>query len=106
MVDQSVRSVGRANKMISLLDNVGVEQGDVRLVVNRAEKRLFQAIDVKDVGKTLKRDIAGIIPVVKSGLQEAQVRGVLLSEEEPRSPFAKAFAQLADNMITPDGDQS
>lgn len=106
VVDQSVRSIGRASKMIALLDSVGVEPDDVRLVVNRAEKRLFQAIDVQDVGKTLSRQIGGIIPTVKSGLQEAQIRGVLLSEEEPRSPIAKAFALLADNLTASDGEQS
>ncbi|MEO0056669.1 MAG: hypothetical protein RIT17_99 [Pseudomonadota bacterium] len=106
VVDQSVRSIARASKMIALLDSVGVEQDDVRLVVNRAEKRLFQAIDVQDVGKTLSREITGTIPAVKSGLQEAQIRGVLFSEEEPRSPFAKAFAQLADTVTAPEGEES
>ncbi len=106
LVDQSVRSIARASKLIALLDSVDVSPDDVRLVVNRAEKRLFQAIDVKDVGNTLSRQIGGIIPAVKSGLHEAQIRGVLLSEDEPRSPFAKAFAQLADTMATSDGEHS
>lgn len=105
VVDQSVRSIARASKMIALLDSVGVEPDDVRLVVNRAEKRLFQAIDVQDVGKTLSREIIGTIPAVKSGLHEAQIRGVLLSDEEPRSAFAKAFTQLADSMTPFEGEQ-
>lgn len=104
VVDQSVRSISRASKMLGLLDTVGIAREDVRLVVNRAEKRLFQAIDVHDVGNTLSREIGGIIPVVKSGLQEAQIRGVLLNEEDPRSAFAKAFAQLAEDMTAWDGE--
>lgn len=104
VVDQSVRSISRASKMLGLLDSVGVAREDVRLVVNRAEKRLFQAIDVHDVGNTLSREIGGIIPAVKSGLQEAQIRGVLLNEEDPRSAFAKAFAQLAEDMTAWDGE--
>lgn len=106
VVEQSVKSISRASKTIALLDSVEVAPGSVSLVVNRAEKRLFQAINAQDVGDTLRREIAGIIPLAKSGLQEAQDRGVLLSEQEPRSPFTKAFDQLADVMTISSGEQS
>lgn len=106
VVDQSVRSISRASKTITLFDSVDVAPENVRLVVNRAEKRLFQAIDAQDVGRTLRRQIAGTIPLVKSGLQETQIRGVLFSEEEPRSAFAKAFSHLAEAMAAFDGEQS
>ncbi|MEE4316862.1 MAG: AAA family ATPase [Erythrobacter sp.] len=105
IVDQSVRSISRASKTVALFDSVNVAPDDVHLVVNRAEKRLFQAIDVDDVGKTLRRKIVGTIPLVKSGLQEAQVRGILLSEEEPRSAFSKAFEHLAEAVALPEGEQ-
>lgn len=106
IVDQSVRSIGRASKTIALFDSVNVAPDDVHLIVNRAEKRLFQAIDVDDVGRTLRRQIVGTIPLVKSGLQEAQVRGVLLSEEEPRSAFSRAFGQIAEAIALPEGERS
>jgi Flp pilus assembly CpaE family ATPase len=104
-VDQSVRSISRASKTIALLDSVDVAPGNVTLVVNCAEKRLFQVIGAQAVGDTLDREIAAVIPLVKTGLQEAQVRGFLFSEEEPRSAFAKAFAQLAETDFS-DGEQS
>ena len=105
VVDQSVRSISRASKTIALLDSVDVAPGNVTLVVNCAEKRLFQVIGAQAVGDTLDREIAAVIPLVKTGLQEAQVRGFLFSEEEPRSAFAKAFVQLAETDFS-DGEQS
>ncbi|AOL93193.1 pilus assembly protein CpaE [Porphyrobacter sp. LM 6] len=104
LVDQSVRSISRAAKTIALLDSVDVSREHVGLIVNRAEKRLFQTISTQDVGQTLGREIVATLPLVKSGLPEAQVRGVLLSEEDPRGAFAKAFGQLAQSIALTDED--
>lgn len=101
VVEQTVRSISRASKTLSLLESVDVAAKDVALVVNRAEKRLFQPIDASDVGNTLRRQILGTIPFVKSGLQEAQDRGLLLSEQDRRGAFAKAFDQLALHLLAP-----
>ncbi|MDC8754812.1 hypothetical protein OIK40_09185 [Erythrobacter sp. sf7] len=106
VVDQSVRSISRAAKTIALLDSVELERQHVGLIVNRAEKRLFQAISTDDVSATLGREIVAAVPLVKSALQEAQVRGVLLSEEDPRGAFAKTFGQLAQNIATETGEAS
>lgn len=104
VVDQSVRGIGRAAKTIALLDSVDIAPSQIGLVVNRAEKRLFQAISTQDVSDTLARKVIATIPLVKSGLPEAQVRGILLSEEDPRGAFAKAFSQLAQSVVTPKGE--
>lgn len=106
VVDQSVRSISRAAKTIALLDSVDVPNSQIGLVLNRAEKRLFQAISTQDVGNTLSREILATIPLVKSGLPEAQVRGALLSEDDPRGAFTKAFAQLALAVTSAEGEPS
>lgn len=106
VVDQSVRSISRASKTIALLESVEVGADRVALIVNRGEKRLFQVIGAEEVGQTLGREIAGVIPLAKSGLREAQDRGILLSEQDPRGAFAKSIDQLAQRLLAPGGERA
>lgn len=100
VVEQNVRSLDRAKKTIDVLESVDFPTYSVKLVVNRAEKRLFQAIRSEEVEQTLDREVVASVPAVKSGLGEAQERGVLFTDEEPRSAFAKAIDELADYLLS------
>lgn len=95
VVDQSLRSLRRARKSLALLESVEFPRDNVKLVVNRAEKRLFQTIGTGDVAEALRRDVAAALPLQKSGLQEAQDQGLLLGETDPRAPYAKAVTGFA-----------
>ena len=56
--------------------------------------------------RALQTDADRLAQLLALAREEAQIRGVLLSEEEPRGAFAKAFAQLAEAMATFEGEQS
>ena len=103
VVDQSLRSLRRARRTITLLDSVDCPPNTARLIVNCAEKKLFQAIGVKDIAETLSREVVGTIPKVKGGLREMQDRGALLTHEDRRSPFSKAIRELAE-YLTGEGE--
>ena len=100
VVDQSIRGLRRAKKTVALLEAVDHDPQQLKLVVNRAEKKLFQAIDSDDVGNALRREVVATLPAVKGGLQSLQEQGQLASEADRRSSFAKAIAGLADRVVT------
>jgi len=96
VVDQSIRGLRRAKKTVGLLESVDFAPQNVKLVVNRAEKKLFQAIASDDVADALSRDVVATLPVVKSGLRQMQEQGQLASEFDPKSGFIKAVDGLAE----------
>jgi len=91
IVEQSVRNLDRAKKTVEVLESVDFPPYSVKLIVNRVEKRLFQAIRTEDIENAIDREVVAKIPLVKSGLKEAQERGLLLTDEDPRSAFSKAI---------------
>lgn len=100
VVDHTLRSLGRARKTIGLLDTVEFPRNDLKLVINRAEKRMFQAIDTDDVANALGREVIASLPLVKSGLTSLQERGLLLGEDNSRAPFVRAVEELADRIVS------
>jgi len=96
VVDQSIRGLRRAKKTVGLLESVDFAPQNVKLVVNRAEKKLFQAIASDDVADALSREVVATLPVVKSGLRQMQEQGQLASEVDPKSGFIKAVDGLAE----------
>lgn len=99
VVDQSIRGLRRAKKTVGLLDAVDYDPARVKLVVNRAEKKLFQAIASDDVANALRRDVVVTVPAVKGGLQSLQEQGQLLTETDKRAAYSKAIVELADWVV-------
>lgn len=98
VVDQTVRTLGRARRTTDLLDSVDFPAEKVRLIVNRAEKRLFQAIGTDEVASAMKREVAVALPLVKSSLDTMQDEGQLLVEADHRAAFSKAIHELAEHI--------
>lgn len=99
VVDYSLRSLTRARKTLSLLQNVEFPTDKVKLIANRAEKRLFQTIGTEEVAKALDRDVVASLPLIKSGLNSVQERGILVGEEDKRSPFVREIASFAEQLV-------
>lgn len=100
VVDQSLSAMRRARKILALFDSVDFPQSRVRLIVNRAEKRMFQAISTDDVEHALRREVVAALPLHKGGLGLLQDQGVLLCERDPRAPFVRAIDGLAETVLS------
>ena len=100
IVEQNVRNLDRAKKTVDVLESVDFPRHSVKLIVNRAEKRMFQTIRTEDIENAIDREVVAKIPLVKSGLREAQERGILLTDEDPRSAFSKSIFGLAEYLLS------
>lgn len=95
VVDQSLPALRHAKRCIELFNGVEIPEGCVSLVVNRVEKRLLQKIGVDDVERALRRPVRATLALEKSGLTQAQDRGLLLGEVSRKARFSRDIAALA-----------
>jgi len=98
VTDQSITGLRQTKRVIDLFDMMQVGRENVRIVVNRVEKKLFQTIGVSEVADTLGREVSATVAREKGDLQMAQDRGVLLSESGRKSAFVKDIDRLADQI--------
>ncbi len=98
LTDQSITGLRQTKRVVDLFDMMQVSRENVRIVVNRVEKKLFQTIGVNEVADTLSREVSATIARDKGDLQMAQDRGVLLSEGSRKSAFIKDIDRLADQI--------
>lgn len=96
LTDQSITGLRQTKRVIELFDVMQVSRENVRVVVNRVEKKLFQAISVNEVAETLNRPVSATIGRDKGELQMAQDQGVLLSDSNRKATFVKDIDKLAD----------
>ncbi|WP_164843924.1 AAA family ATPase [Croceicoccus ponticola] len=98
VTDQSITGLRQTKRVIELFDMMNVSRENVRVVVNRVEKKLFQTIGVNEVADTLSREVSATIARDKGDLQIAQDRGVLLSDTNRKASFVKDIDRLADQI--------
>ncbi|MDR7102637.1 AAA family ATPase [Croceicoccus sp. BE223] len=98
VTDQSITGLRQTKRVIELFDIMQVGRENVRIIVNRVEKKLFQPIGVSEVADTLSREVSATVARDKGDLQMAQDRGVLLSESGRKSAFVKDIDRLADQI--------
>ncbi|WP_066772695.1 AAA family ATPase [Croceicoccus mobilis] len=98
LTDQSIRGLRQTKRCLELFDMMDVPRDNLRLVVNRVEKKMFQSIGVHEVADTLHRQISATIAKDKVGLDSAQDQGLLLTELNRKAPFVKDIQKLADQM--------
>ena len=89
-----------------LFDMMDVPRENLQLIVNRAEKKMFQSIGVHEVADTLHRNVSATIAKDKAGLESAQDQGVLLGEINKKAPFVRDVARLAEQMCQRHGGQA
>lgn len=98
VTDQSITGLRQTKRVIELFDMMQVARENVRIVVNRVEKKLFQSISVNEVANTLAREISATVSRDRGDLQMAQDEGRLLSDGNRKAAFVKDVGRLADQI--------
>ena len=106
LTDQSIGGLRQTRRCLDLFDMMDVPRENLHLVVNRAEKKMFQSIGLHDVSDTLHRNVSATIARDKAGLDSALDQGVLLNEINKKAPFVKDVAKLAEQMCQRHGGQA
>ena len=95
IIDESVTSIRHAKRCLELFEVADIPSDAISIVVNRQNKKLFQAIKPKDIEQTLHREVIGTLPLDKGDLAKAADRNTLIWEENSRSAFGKQIYELA-----------
>jgi len=96
VVELSVRSIAHARRTLDLFEAIGIPKSQVRVVVNKAEKRFFASLRTDDVETTLGVPVIGALPSDESAVGPAQQQGQPVLAFAPRSKFTKAMIAMAD----------
>lgn len=96
VTELTVNSLRQARRCIDLFDSIGIDPARVKIVVNRAEKRLFKPITVDDVAATLGREVIGSLSNDPATLSVAQERGVLAHQVSRKNRFSKDIELLGE----------
>ncbi len=89
-----VPSLHRARRQLDLIDSQDMNQLDVRVILNRAEKGMFKTIDVSDAERVLKRPVAFTIANDHDTMSQAIDRGVPIAEVRRKSMLGKDIGVL------------
>lgn len=98
VTDLSISSLRQAQRRLALLESVGADLGRVRIVANRAEKRLFKTIGAGDAEAALGREVVGTLSNEGPALRIAQDQGMLLSQADARSRFVREIGAIGDRL--------
>lgn len=95
VTDQSLGGLRGAKRTLELFDSVDINPQAIGLVVNKVERRLFQAIGSADVADTLGKELWGELSLDKESLRAAQENCNLVWSESRRNQFGKDIIELA-----------
>ncbi len=95
VTDQSLGGLRGAKRTLELFDSVDIDPQAIGLVLNKVERRLFQAIDSSDVANTLGKEIWGELTFDRDALRTAQENCSLVWSESRRNPFGRDIIALA-----------
>ena len=99
VTDASIGGLRGAKRSLELFETVGMAPSSTSVILNKAERRFFQAISADSVADTLGRQVIGTLTYDRDTLQKAQDAGHLIWQEKPRTPFGKDIDQLAANLV-------
>lgn len=99
VTEQTIPALRQARRRIAMFSDVGFAPGNLKIVVNRAQKGRFRKINLQDVADTLGRDVIGSVTLDKGDLADALDRGELLDMSKGRQAFVKEVQALADNIL-------
>ena len=95
MVTQlSVASLNRAKRQLDLIASQGLGEVELRLVLNRFEKKMFDRLSPKDVERALGRGPDFLIANDYQTFSEAIERGVPLAEVRRKGALSRDLGQL------------
>jgi len=95
VVELSVSSLHQGRRRLELFKSIGMDPGDIEIVVNRVRRSLFRVIDLDDVSTTLNHQVLSSIAFEDSTVSAFQDRGQLVSSGSRRSHFVKDIERLA-----------
>ena len=99
VVELNIASLRQAKRRIELFRSFGVDSSRIAIVVNRVDKKLFRAISLDDVAKTLKQDVLVGIARETDLISTAQDQGKFARQIQRKSKFAAGIERLADLVI-------
>ncbi|HEY0625771.1 MAG TPA: pilus assembly protein CpaE [Allosphingosinicella sp.] len=91
----SIASLRQARRQIELIEQQGLSNIPLHVVMNRVEKRLFRTIDFNDAARALGRDVAFTVTNDFETMSTALDRGVTVSSINKRSRIAKDLGAIA-----------
>lgn len=103
VTQQTIPCLRQARRMIDMFGAVGVERGAVQVVVNRAEKKLFQTISVSEVAKALDHDVLATLAADPQTIEVAQDQGALAWDISRRSRYVADIRALANALVGESG---
>ena len=98
VTEQGLSSLRQAKRLLGLFRSVGIEDAAVSVVVNRAQNKLFGAINTSDVEQALGKEIFGALRPDESNLQVAQDQGLLVHEIRGKKGYAGDVRALVDTI--------
>ncbi|QEA15601.1 AAA family ATPase [Novosphingobium ginsenosidimutans] len=98
VVELSVASLRQAKRRLELFDTVGIDRSRIKIVVNRAERRLFRSINLEDVATTLGHPVLGSLALDAPLVSTAQNQGVLVGSVQRKSRYLADVAQLTTQL--------
>ena len=100
VVDLTVSALRQARRRLDLLTEMGFDRRNVRVVINRVERRLFKPIKSDDAEKALKAEVIASIANAPATVGAAQDQAMLVGEFDARSAFAKDIVKLGEALVS------
>ena len=94
VTELSISSLNRARRQLDLLASQGLGDIELRLLLNRFEKRLFSRLSANDVERVLDRTADFTVANDYATMTEAIERGVPLAEVRRKGPLPRDLAAL------------
>lgn len=106
VTEETVSCLHRARRQLELLRSQELGVLDVRVVVNRIEKKVLKSVRLSDVEQALGRDVAFTVANDHPSMRAAIDRGVPLAEIARRSPLARDIGTMAQGIAIALGVES
>ena len=95
LTDNTVASLRQTKRRIELLQSMDIDRDALGVVVNRAEKKLFQTIGAGEIEATLRTEVLAMLAADEQAMRQAQEEGVLVTKVNRRSKFSRDIEGLA-----------
>lgn len=106
VTEETVSCLHRARRQLELLRSQELGVLDVRVVVNRIEKKLLKSVRLSDVQQALGRDVAFTVANDHPTMRAAIDRGVPLAEIARNSALARDIGAMAQRIAAALGLES
>jgi pilus assembly protein CpaE len=98
VTELTVAGLHRARRQLDLLQEQGIDNVELRVVVNRFEKSLFRTVKPIDVQKVLGREVAYTVANDQPLIDAAIDRGVLIDEIKRKSALSRDLDALDNGL--------